>query len=180
MTKRILLKNRIRCLKCKDVVESKTRHDFVWCKCKSVAVDGGLTYCKRVGISWTDACVWDDESTATPNFQGKPGYLTIDEIDPDVIENLKKFLEIVKDNPSVIDENSSDTWTDDFKDYNTVDGTKYPNDCDTKYTLDVDTCDWEWTDKDYKDLESISLQDLKNHPDFKDDDWDRILFLLTQ
>lgn len=33
-----------------DVIESETRHDFKWCKCKSVAVDGGHDYLKRVGV----------------------------------------------------------------------------------------------------------------------------------
>lgn len=48
MTKRII-KNSVKCLKCLDVIESKHRHDFVWCKCKSIAVDGGKEYLKRCG-----------------------------------------------------------------------------------------------------------------------------------
>jgi len=42
-------RNRIKCLKCEDMIESTYRWDFVWCKCKSVAVDGGLDYLRRVG-----------------------------------------------------------------------------------------------------------------------------------
>lgn len=41
--------NSIKCLACGDVIVSKHRHDFVWCSCKSVAVDGGKSYLKRVG-----------------------------------------------------------------------------------------------------------------------------------
>jgi hypothetical protein len=43
--------NRIKCRKCGDIIESKSRHDFVWCKCKSVAVDGGSGngYMRRIG-----------------------------------------------------------------------------------------------------------------------------------
>ena len=41
--------NRIQCKRCNDVIESTHRHDFRWCKCKSVAVDGGLEYLKRTG-----------------------------------------------------------------------------------------------------------------------------------
>jgi hypothetical protein len=44
-----LIRNRIKCLRCGDIIESKHRHDFVWCKCGSVAVDGGLDYWRRVG-----------------------------------------------------------------------------------------------------------------------------------
>lgn len=44
-----IIKNKAQCLKCGDVIESKHRHDFVWCKCQSVAVDGGKDYLKRVG-----------------------------------------------------------------------------------------------------------------------------------
>lgn len=44
-----IIKNKAQCLKCGDVIESKHRHDFVWCKCQAVAVDGGKDYLKRVG-----------------------------------------------------------------------------------------------------------------------------------
>ncbi len=46
--KRILV-NKIQCKKCKDIIESKDVHDFKWCSCKSIAVDGGLEYLRRVG-----------------------------------------------------------------------------------------------------------------------------------
>lgn len=41
--------NKIFCTKCKVKIESKHRHDFVWCNCKSIAIDGGLDYCKLTG-----------------------------------------------------------------------------------------------------------------------------------
>lgn len=44
-----ILVNKIRCKKCGDIIESKTRHSFVVCKCGAVAVDGGHDYLKRVG-----------------------------------------------------------------------------------------------------------------------------------
>ena len=46
--KRILV-NKIQCKKCNDIIESKDVHDFKWCTCKSIAVDGGLEYLRRVG-----------------------------------------------------------------------------------------------------------------------------------
>ena len=41
--------NRIKCLKCGDIIISYNRHDFKWCKCHSCAVDGGNDYLKRCG-----------------------------------------------------------------------------------------------------------------------------------
>lgn len=46
MAKRIK-RNAIRCVWCGDVIESKSRHDFVWCSCRAVYVDGGLDYLRR-------------------------------------------------------------------------------------------------------------------------------------
>ena len=48
LDKKILV-NKIQCKKCKDIIESKHIHDFKWCDCKSIAVDGGLEYLRRVG-----------------------------------------------------------------------------------------------------------------------------------
>ena len=48
LCKKILV-NKIQCKKCKDIIESKHVHDFKWCTCKSIAVDGGLEYLRRVG-----------------------------------------------------------------------------------------------------------------------------------
>ena len=46
--KRILV-NKIQCNLCGDVIESTSVHDFKWCKCGAVAVDGGHEYMKRCG-----------------------------------------------------------------------------------------------------------------------------------
>lgn len=39
----------IKCKHCGDVIKSKHRHDFVWCSCGKVAVDGGNDYLKITG-----------------------------------------------------------------------------------------------------------------------------------
>lgn len=41
--------NKIKCNKCGDEIESVHRHDFKFCKCGAVAVDGGKDYLRRVG-----------------------------------------------------------------------------------------------------------------------------------
>lgn len=43
-----ILINAITCLKCNDLIVSTHVHDFRWCSCNSVAVDGGKSYLKRV------------------------------------------------------------------------------------------------------------------------------------
>ena len=65
MTKK-LIKNKLKCLYCNDIIESKHQHDFRWCKCQSVFIDGGLEY-RRIGGDLSviqDMCevvdVWDD------------------------------------------------------------------------------------------------------------------------
>ena len=50
-----IIRNMAKCTKCGDVIESKSRHDMVWCKCGAIAVDGGHDYLKRsmsVGEDW--------------------------------------------------------------------------------------------------------------------------------
>lgn len=44
-----ILVNKIKCKKCRDVIESKSVHDFKTCKCGAVAVDGGRCYLRRCG-----------------------------------------------------------------------------------------------------------------------------------
>jgi len=41
--------NAIQCKDCLSVIFSRARHDFRWCECKTVAIDGGQDYTKLVG-----------------------------------------------------------------------------------------------------------------------------------
>ena len=45
----MIIRNVIRCKKCGDIIESKSVHDFKFCKCGAVAVDGGKDYLRRCG-----------------------------------------------------------------------------------------------------------------------------------
>lgn len=49
-------KNIIQCKKCKDIIESVSRHDFKKCKCGSIVVDGGTDYLK---VGWPGGDVHD-------------------------------------------------------------------------------------------------------------------------
>lgn len=44
-----IIRNRAKCLKCGDIIESYFRHDFVQCKCGAIFVDGGHDYLRRGG-----------------------------------------------------------------------------------------------------------------------------------
>lgn len=59
-----LIRNSARCLKCGDEIVSTHRHDFRWCGCGSIFVDGGTDYIRRgqkPGAVWEDTSVWEDE-----------------------------------------------------------------------------------------------------------------------
>lgn len=44
-----LTRNRCKCNKCGDIIESKSVHDFVRCSCGACSTDGGLDYIHRSG-----------------------------------------------------------------------------------------------------------------------------------
>lgn len=44
-----IIKNKIKCNKCGEVIESISVHDFKFCECGAVAVDGGHEYLRRCG-----------------------------------------------------------------------------------------------------------------------------------
>ena len=45
----MILSNQVRCLECGDEPFSAHRHDFKFCNCCAVSVDGGMEYLRRVG-----------------------------------------------------------------------------------------------------------------------------------
>lgn len=44
---RKIKRNAIQCNHCGEIIESFSVHDFKFCKCETVAVDGGHDYLKR-------------------------------------------------------------------------------------------------------------------------------------
>lgn len=56
---RRIVKNQAKCLKCGEVVESKSRHDFRKCKCGNVFVDGGRDYVRH---GFRDKSLYEDWS----------------------------------------------------------------------------------------------------------------------
>lgn len=64
MNEKKLIRNAIQCNHCGDIIESKYTHDFKFCKCGMVAVDGGLSYARRVfknsPSDFIDLSEWED------------------------------------------------------------------------------------------------------------------------
>lgn len=44
-----IISNKIKCINCGDILESKSPNDFKRCSCGKVAIDGGHDYLKRIG-----------------------------------------------------------------------------------------------------------------------------------
>lgn len=60
----MIIRNSAKCLACGDEIESRHRHDFRWCSCLSLAVDGGTAYLKRCvdpDQPWEDTSICDEE-----------------------------------------------------------------------------------------------------------------------
>ena len=85
-------RNAIRCNKCTDIIESKHRHDFKYCDCQAVAVDGGVDYLRRLG----DPEDYEDLSTFVEDgvflWRAGHGVLALDEIDDRHLQNIDHHL----------------------------------------------------------------------------------------
>lgn len=44
-----IIKNKIKCKYCGNILESKSRYDFKFCSCGKVSIDGRRLYLKRSG-----------------------------------------------------------------------------------------------------------------------------------
>lgn len=53
-TRTVILVNKCQCRKCNDIIESKSVHDFVWCKCGAIFTDGGNVYVRRGAVDFDD------------------------------------------------------------------------------------------------------------------------------
>ncbi len=65
----MIIKNCIKCKSCGDVIESESRHDFKYCSCKRVFVDGGQDYLRR---GFTDSQEDYEELSIIESDEKKP------------------------------------------------------------------------------------------------------------
>ena len=59
-----IIRNRIKCNLCNEVIESKFVHDFQACACGSVNIDGGRDYLERgytLTDDYTELSKWKEE-----------------------------------------------------------------------------------------------------------------------
>lgn len=56
--------NKVKCLKCGDIIESKYRHDYVTCSCGYISIDGGDDYQRIIFKEEDSECFeyWNDKS----------------------------------------------------------------------------------------------------------------------
>lgn len=64
----IIERNSARCLDCNTEIVSVHRHDFKYCRCGSIAVDGGDEYLRRV---YKKEARWEDTSITRPRGDGE-------------------------------------------------------------------------------------------------------------
>lgn len=58
------MNTKMRCSNCKEVIESKHRHDWVQCSCKGLFVDGGSNYFRAGGKHLKTSTVIDENGEA--------------------------------------------------------------------------------------------------------------------
>ena len=57
-----IITNKIKCTFCGETIESKYRHDFEFCKCGKVAVDGGKDYLRRLGKQYIELSLTEEDN----------------------------------------------------------------------------------------------------------------------
>ncbi|WP_428044554.1 DUF7695 domain-containing protein [Candidatus Avelusimicrobium fimicolum] len=60
--------NRIKCKFCGDIITSNYRHDFKWCRCGRIAVDGGHDYRRRCSYrkDYEEMSIVEDDGKELP------------------------------------------------------------------------------------------------------------------
>lgn len=92
------MRNRAKCKLCKEIIESFHSHDFVYCKCKEIYVDGG-TSCYRAGANdFSNFIRIDDEGLEievklVDSVHDIPESTSIDDIPKPTRPDLMKMLD---------------------------------------------------------------------------------------
>ena len=91
-----LVKNKIQCNHCSDIIESKSVHNFVTCSCGRVSVDGGLDYARRCFKEkgdYTDLSEWEEvevDSKKVVEFEELRTSISESDIEKFIVELFKK------------------------------------------------------------------------------------------
>ena len=90
---------RVKCRQCKDVIQSKSVHDFVSCKCRAIYIDGGGEY-TRCGGNPSDFIYLDKKKQKPREWWLCPvcgsGYVASEEVDrlPTCIANDHEWIHV--------------------------------------------------------------------------------------
>ena len=69
--KQMIDRNAAQCAHCKDIIDSKYRHDFKSCKCGKISVDGGFDYIKRSAADPDDVIELSEYKEVSENRKGE-------------------------------------------------------------------------------------------------------------
>ena len=76
----MIIENKAQCLRCGDIIESTHIHDFRWCSCGSLSVDGGKSYLKRSGnpSECIDLSIIEDDKDLTSDIFEEMGKIRLE------------------------------------------------------------------------------------------------------
>lgn len=77
-------RNRAKCAKCGDIIESKSVHDFVTCGFTAISVDGGREYYGRCG-NVSDTIELDDDGNVFVEVPEPVAKEIVMELDDDIV-----------------------------------------------------------------------------------------------
>lgn len=93
-----LLVSRIKCSKCGDIICSHHRHDFKYCKCSQVFIDGGTDYLRTGGLAgyinmsiWTNS-PFEEIRNTMERYNRKSGeHVKLKDIDNEWLEAITEY-----------------------------------------------------------------------------------------
>lgn len=93
-----LIKNKIACLVCGDIIESTYQYDFKMCSCGKVGVDGGLEYMRRLGDQryWKEMSVYEHDGTEISANQLAESFKKVE-----IADRIVTLDEELTDNPNI-------------------------------------------------------------------------------
>jgi hypothetical protein len=91
------MRNRAKCKKCQEVIESYHHYDWVTCKCGEISVDGGMNAYKASAKDWNNFIRVDDmDNEIMPKIVNKDSDVVAEEVKaldkPELIRMLEEMI----------------------------------------------------------------------------------------
>lgn len=91
------MRNRAKCKKCGDIIESKSQNDMVSCSCGEISIDGGSEHFRCLAIDWSNFLrVADDGSEIEVKIADKEDKQEKERIDDDIKEDRISRSQLIK------------------------------------------------------------------------------------